>query len=241
MKYYKINPGGNTTAILKGDFTKQEKIKLAKKIMSKDKAIEQVGFWVCPKDINNNGRLDMAGGEFCGNAIRALGMLICRETGKTNLKIESSGTKEIIEIFIKGDTSSIKLSLNNFRASENVCSLQGIKYVFLSRSVEKEEAYEILKRKFSKYSASCVISYKKEKNLYVIKPIIWVRDINSLIEETACGSGTLALAYLIYLKRKLKIFKIKQPSGTIFSVIIRDKKAYLSGPILKIENKTLSF
>lgn len=240
MKYYKINPGGNITAILKGDFTKQKKVRLAKKIMNKDKAIEQVGFWTRPKNINNDGRLDMAGGEFCGNATRALGVLIYKETGKTSLKIESSGTKEVIETFISGNTSSIKLSLNGFHCYENTCSLPGIKYVLLNRSIGKEEFHQFFLKKINKYPALGIVSYKKEKKLYVIKPIIWVRDIDTLIEETACGSGTLALAYSIYLKCKIKIFKVKQPSGSIFSVIIRGKKICLSGPILKIENNSLN-
>ncbi|PIQ91650.1 MAG: hypothetical protein COV70_02550 [Parcubacteria group bacterium CG11_big_fil_rev_8_21_14_0_20_39_22] len=236
MKYLKINPGGNITAIVRDNFTQKEKVKLSQKIMRKDKTIEQVGFWSHSKNKKNDGFLDMAGGELCGNAMRALGMLIYKETGKSILKLESSGTNEVVKTYIKGSDSAIKLSLDDFSGSKNYCSLPGIKYFITKKVFERVKAYNILKRKFGKFPASGIISYKKEKSLYVIKPIIWVRAVDSLIEETACGSGTLALAFLIYSKYKTRNFKIKQPSGSIFDVVVGKRYINLSGPILKIEN-----
>ncbi|HBB56542.1 TPA: hypothetical protein DEW47_00655 [Patescibacteria group bacterium] len=240
MKYYKVNPGGNITAIVKSDYSQKEKIKLSKIIMKKDPTIEQVGFWVRAKDKNNDGRLEMAGGEFCGNALRCLAMLIKNDTGKTKIRLESSGQDNFIEATVEDNTSEIKLSLNNFRCSKNSCFLTGIAYFITNKEIIKSEAKKLLVKNYNNFPASGVISYKKNKNIFSIKPIIWVKDIDTLIEETACGSGTMALAYFMYSKYKIEKFQIKQPSNSIFKVFIKSNKIFISGEIISIEEKFLS-
>lgn len=76
LKYYKVNPGGNNTAIVLGNFNKKNRIIISKFILRQDSAIEQVGFWVMPNNRINKARLQMMGGEFCGNAARSLAYLI---------------------------------------------------------------------------------------------------------------------------------------------------------------------
>lgn len=240
MKYYKINPGGNITAIVKSSYSQEEKIKLSKLIMEKDPTIEQVGFWVRAKNKNNDGRLEMAGGEFCGNALRCLAILIKNSTGKTEIRLESSGQDDFIDANVRGKTSEIELSLNDFKCSENSCFLTGIAYFITDKKILKNEAKKLLVKNYNNFPASGVIFYKKDKNIFSIKPIILVKDIGTLIEETACGSGTMALAYFMYSKYKIEKFQIKQPSNSIFRVSIKNKKISLSGKVTNIEEKFLS-
>lgn len=240
MKYYKVNPGGNITAIIKGNYSQEEKIKLSKIIVKEDPSIEQVGFWVCAKDKNNDGRLEMAGGEFCGNALRCLAMLIKKYTGKTKIKLESSGQDDFVEAIIENKISEIKLPLKDFKCSKNSCFLTGIAYFITNKETIKSKVKKLLSKEYSNFPASGVISYKKDKNIFSIKPTIWIKDVDTLIEETACGSGTMALAYFMYSKYKVEKFQIKQPSNSIFKVFIKNNKISLSGKILSVEEKFLS-
>ena len=68
IKYSIYRPAGNDTALVYGtNYTKKMKKKINDAIMKKHTNVEQVGF------ISNNGKkeLQMAGGEFCGNATRS--------------------------------------------------------------------------------------------------------------------------------------------------------------------------
>ncbi len=77
LYFYKVNPSGNMTVLLEDkQFTRIQKCELAQQALSIGHLhAEQVGFI----DIQN-GLLDMAGGEFCINATRALGLVMALNT-----------------------------------------------------------------------------------------------------------------------------------------------------------------
>lgn len=55
---------------------------------------------------------------------------------------------------------------------------------------------------------------RKDKNIK-IDPVVWVRDVKTLFYETACASGTTAVAVLEFLKegKGRARFSVIQPSG----------------------------
>ena len=72
-----VDPAGNMTAIVRGEFGNEKRVELAKQILQQEKA-EQVGFEVPPVN-GGDCRLEMMGGEFCGNAVRAFAYLKASE------------------------------------------------------------------------------------------------------------------------------------------------------------------
>lgn len=86
IKYIKFTPGGNNTAlVINNDYSKPEKKIINDYILGFDKSIEQVGFIS-----KNEYRLDMAVGEFCGNATRSATMYyLNNKIG--NIKINVNG------------------------------------------------------------------------------------------------------------------------------------------------------
>jgi diaminopimelate epimerase len=243
LKYHVINPGGNTTAIMLGNFTKKLKVKINTQILKMDPIIEQVGFWVKPKDKNNDARLEMAGGEFCGNALRSLGALLARQKKKRSFLVESSGTQEVAKIILSKNKSSLRVFTDTINLTETVCKLPGINHILTKRAFTKLSAKNFLKQNgLLKEKAAGVISYKKIKsNTYKINPIVWVSGTKTLYEETACASGTIALAYMLFAKNKAKDVKVIQPSGSVFEIVIRKGSIKLTGPILTITEKQLLF
>ncbi len=91
MKFIQINPGGNITAIVRGQYSQKNKLLIAAKILTQNKKIEQVGFW--EKSRKSAAKLKMAGGEFCGNATRALAYAVSKEIKSNQFYLESSGIK----------------------------------------------------------------------------------------------------------------------------------------------------
>jgi len=169
----------------------------------------------------------MAGGEFCGNATRALASLINK---KDPFFLETSGLSEPIKVEASRKRSSIFVPLNAFRMKEDLCSLPGITHLLNSTKVGKQAAKNMLRsKKLLTKKAAGVIGYKElQKNMYEITATVWVRDIGTLYDETACASGTAALAYRCWYLQGVRKLKIRQPSGAIF-------KTEVKGNILKIE------
>src|SRR3989344_7322193 len=97
IKLAYVSPGGNPTALVLTSIDRLRQRSVAKKIMKKIPACEQVGFIERAKNSKAVCRLQMMGGEFCGNALRALAMWLVfvsnRKVGQ--FIVESSGTKEL--------------------------------------------------------------------------------------------------------------------------------------------------
>ncbi len=85
-----LNPGGNITALIKRIPASLPLRKLINDaVMKQFPEVEQVGFYT------KQARLQMAGGEFCGNATRCLAyLLLGGKPGKVSLNV-SGANKEL--------------------------------------------------------------------------------------------------------------------------------------------------
>jgi len=100
------DPAGNRTAIVRTPVPAALRAQTAARIMEiEDLRAEQVGFEVLPH-LGGAGRLEMMGGEFCGNAARSYGYLLCTERTERPDKIEKTG--EINENEKRKKTSSLE-------------------------------------------------------------------------------------------------------------------------------------
>jgi len=236
-KFYRVDPGGNITAIVKGFFTKKKRLTISKAILKSDAKIEQVGFWLEPRRKRDVARLEMMGGEFCGNGARSLGFVVWKEKKfPRDFVIESSGMNKGIQVSVGPKSSKITIPISSFSrpfAGKPIVCLPGICHFVTSAGIiNKPKAKGILKKNnLLRKAAAGIISVIPKGNGVAIRPVVWVRDTKTLYEETACASGTLALAYLKYKNKEGKAFVIIQPSGTEFRVAFKDGLVSLSGPI----------
>ncbi len=103
LSYYVMDPTGNITILVEGDVPADKRAAVAKELMKKEPTAEQVGFVgyarekttdpgingeCVEKDAEKNVdnvkydvRLDMAGGEFCGNATMSAAVLFAERFG----------------------------------------------------------------------------------------------------------------------------------------------------------------
>lgn len=236
VSYFEVTPGGNTTAIVPGSFRIQKRQKIALKIIENNRAIEQVGFWMPSRYKQAAARLEMAGGEFCGNAARSLAALLGR---RKPYLLEVSGLPSPVLVEASKKKASITIPLKTFNLRTDICTLPGITHVLKPNMIDKTAARNILGlRKLLKKDASGVIGYKKSSvSSYRIEPVVWVRDLKTLFAETACASGTMALAYFVWKSRGINKLQITQPSGAVFTTQIKNGQLKLRGPILKISKK----
>ena len=93
--YYKIDPTGNITAIVETPTERNVQCRIAGLIMAADTTIEQVGFLEKPQG-EASVRLQMMGGEFCGNASISAAALMAHKGGivSGDIALEVSGADE---------------------------------------------------------------------------------------------------------------------------------------------------
>lgn len=250
IKYKIYNPGGNKTALIKGnDYTAIQKRLINKMIMEKDKTVEQVGFLS-----NKINRLEMAGGEFCMNATRCAVYEYYKEN-KKEINISVSGTnKELIGKVLKDNKVEIKLDI-----CKNITDLIEVKndiiYVKLDGILiaifdeEKSRNYirklkeneEIAKREIKQLmikeiqteeKAIGIMFLEKISSKIRINPVVWVKDIDTVFYETACGSGSLGTAIYNYYKNNEEKLEIIQPSGYSINIDLNTKNEYIENAII---------
>lgn len=252
IKYvdYKIlNPGGNKTAlVLENTYNKQEKKDINDKILKENLDVEQVGFLD-----KKNKILEMAGGEFCVNATRcAIWEILNGEEG--NVKLSVSGYKRKISGGIKKDKKvyvdmEINNNIKNIIEKDkkfNIVTLDGIvllvideenskKYIEKlkkNKELVKNELKQLMIETKINEKAIGVILLEKENNMTKINPIIWVKEIDTVYYETACGSGSLATAIYKNYTEGIKEIEVLQPAGSIINIKINIDKDFFKNAII---------
>ena len=244
LTYSIYYPGGNTTALVNQLILDPIlKRKINAKIMALYPLVEQVGF------INaKNYRLEMAGGEFCGNATRCAAFFYLKgQSGK--IKIQVSGVNKKLSAGVneqKNVWTQIPLldPPTTYKLGYTLINIEGITQVIIPRSGNKTNAEKILSQLnlLKSIPAAGVIFVTKNQSIIKLDPFVYVRDIKTFFNETACASGTAAAGY--YLARKLNRaadFSILQPSKQILNVSVQLKplQVKISGQV-KIIKKNLS-
>ncbi|MCR5825414.1 MAG: hypothetical protein K6G54_02480, partial [Oscillospiraceae bacterium] len=95
LQVVRADPAGNVTLFVLDWVERERRPAIAAKLMEMEAfGAEQIGF-ACPAPEGFDGCMEMAGGEFCGNASRAYGMLCAKEkgiVGKAHLMLQVSGS-----------------------------------------------------------------------------------------------------------------------------------------------------
>lgn len=249
-KYYTYCPSGNDTALVMEDVKKNTTKKIINDtIMQENPNIEQVGFLS-----KTEHKLNMASNEFCGNATRcAIYEYLDGMEGK--IDIEVSGCGRALQGGIIGENVYLEYQIvnkNKFTILENEyykVELDGITHLVVSENEfrkyinrdMKQVGFELLEKyNLRENLANGVMFLEKVADKLKIHPIVWVKDIDTLFYETACGSGSIAIGIVMTeIAKKDICFSLLQPSGKVIEVkSIYLENAYnisISGVVTKNE------
>lgn len=242
MKIQYVNPAGNVTAIVEGFVPMAERISLSKKILEK-KCAEQVGFETSPA-LGGLYRLEMMGGEFCGNAARSFGYLKALESyksGEHTILVEISGAEMPVVVRVDLDKRTAfaqmpvptRLECVSVRGtSYPVVMCHGICHL-IALGVQPEddfvtEALSAMKK--LRQDAYGVMFLDAGKGR--LTPVVYVPTTDSLMWESSCGSGSVACGWylsqatLVVEERSEASYSFMQPGGTILvDITLKDGKA----------------
>lgn len=250
VKITMADPAGNRTAFVEGDVPADRYAAVGAALLKDpDLRAEQAGF-LCPPTMGSHGRLQMMGGEFCGNAARSFGLLIGLREGLhpgDTIPIEISGSSSVLNVLLEENGAWISMPLpeeiidievpgSNGPLHYPAVVLEGITHVILENVKPSEKlAHAVIEQ------AAAITHADAAGAIFVtngsMTPAVWVKETNSFVWESSCGSGTLAAT--IWLGREVKngsfYQELKQPGGTLkASFTITDghyTETRLGGPV----------
>ena len=228
-----VYPSGNTTAVVFDQVMGVNKEQLNEKIMKawRQKAfgaldIEQCCFVTLPKDRQAIARVEMFGGEFCGNATRSVIQLLTEGNNRQGM-IEVSGVKRLLSFSVIGGSIAVEMPLPESGnllqkvAEGTIVQLEGIAQLVVT-DIDKQntsttrELLDILlkQNKYNLLEQPAVGIAYYERSSGKSEFSVWVKTLGTVFDETACGSGTCAIGVVSALqtKRSEKL-DIIQPSG----------------------------
>lgn len=253
LQIVRANPAGNITLFVLDPVEREQHPSVAARLMAiKSLAGEQVGF-ACPAADGFDGCMEMAGGEFCGNASRAYGMLVARErglTGKARLTLEVSGSDRPVSVDLDTEAGTARAAMPLPRVAGRrvvdgvagtMVDLDGIVHYVTRRApdaavMEKAEAIFNAPRAqggFAGVEAYGVIFLHEGRMI----PLVKVPAAGSLVWEGSCGSGSLAAAAAESADEVDGVFEREyvQPAGVVRATVERRggviTAAYIGGSV----------
>ena len=249
----RANPAGNITLYVLEPVEKAERPGIAAKLMAmEDFAAEQVGFVCEPRD-GFDGHMEMAGGEFCGNASRAYGMLIAKNrglTGEAHLTLEVSGSDRPVgvDLNVSAGTARAAMPLPRVAGKASVDGAEGVLVDlggivhFVTHGAPDAAVMDRIEP---------VINAPREQGGFAgveaygviflhdgrMTPLVKVPAAGSLVWEGSCGSGSLAAAAAESDGQTDGIFErdYVQPAGTVRATVERRggavTAAYIGGSV----------
>ena len=228
VSYVIFVPGGNATALVeKLGYTPEVRKAINDKIMADNsELVEQVGF----VERGSQPELKMAGGEFCGNATRSAAFYYLNgKPGEIKIKVNedyiNAGVYENGDAWCEiplyfGDDVIVELETGIHKVKMNGMTTLVIRddvaaeYLADRDNIKEHGMHFIHHYHLDECEAVGVMFLEKVDSALKINPVVWVRAIDTLFYETACGSGTTATVMVeSYLSRESKSMDILQPSG----------------------------
>ena len=267
IRFYKLSPGGNTTILVMDadGLTPAERAPMAAQLMDPlHLGAEQVGYVsaVAPGEDGHGealARLDMMGGEFCGNAARSLAAVLALEgrldgdglisvSGATgDLPVRARRMAEgVVDAWAAMPVRPGADCVQSLGPGLAAVALDGITHLLLDEARHPwpddpaAETMRLLARHgLDAGGAAGCIWHRDAVNGPAIRPVVWVRATGTTYLETACGSGTMALAQALALDAGGPVdVAVMQPSGAAISARVawapergEFSGAWIGGPV----------
>lgn len=239
ISFVKLSPTQNVTVLVTDPVPRAIQPDVAAKLLAYDGVGgEQAGFLEEPTRPGARARLQMMGGEFCGNATMSLGAYLARRDGLADggaeeYALEVSGAEELVPCRIQrqGDAfvgtvrmplplgvGEVTLPCDAGEAALARVELPGITH--LIAPVEGGLSREEIQRRIRPWNeivrAEALGVLRWDETAGRMEPLVYVPGTDSAVWERGCGSGTAALgAYLARRAGRSCQSAVGQPGGEI--------------------------
>ncbi len=235
-------------------------IRIEREIMAAKPTVEQVGFYWF--DAEGSLRACLAGRELCGNFLRDLAYLLYLRSNKkldtVTINLETQlGVLEIPAGVNKaGEAWATLPILGSFAGKttgSTIVEMTGITLVVvptpLSSNLDNEELKKLTQTILARENlldgppaTGVIFSNTIESNnnqIRAIRPFIRVTKRQEIFPESACGTGTIVVTFVNFLRTGESFLEVMQPSGqSIYSAINQENGAYsamISGKVQRLK------
>ncbi len=242
LHYTVIDPTKNITLLVTTPVQRALQAQTAAWLLRRERDAEQVGFLELSAD--GSPRLQMMGGEFCGNATMGLGAWMCRRDklphGMTHdFALEISGAAHPVPCSVTpvnyGYLATVemplpeKMEVCSFPTADRELSLPvvflpGICHIIAPKGiVDCAQAEDLLRRWSASLPGEAVGLILLDEACTSIDPLVYVKPTDTAVWERGCGSGSAAVACYLTAKRgESQCLSIRQRGGTIAAVTAWD-------------------
>ncbi len=230
----RADPAGNITALVTTPIAPQDYATVSAYILQHGIVqAQQVGFVTAPR-VGGAVRLEMMGGEFCGNALRSTGLYWAQNQsmqGTCSIEVEISGAHWPLTVTVDPVTgfSSAQMPIPKLM-EEHVfygrryipVILEGIVHLICDIPPQEIEALDrtMLEacERFRRDACGVIFFDAKSKSM---TPVVYVAKTSSIVYEGSCASGTTALAAVLayHAADGVHTYPIRQPGGEITALV----------------------
>jgi histidine racemase len=247
IHYVLADPSGNRTVFVLDSVAVGERAALAAKILRSDSIeAEQVGFLATNGSSMTNDavlRVDMMGGEFCGNASRSaaahaamvegvetgeytISCSGCMENLKANVRKRAAGVYDAsIEMPMPQSVDAVIIDIGGAPCRFFRVVLPGIvHFVYIGKgaaAVNRNIFWQAVKTYASDENYVAYGLILLDPTIWKMIPAVYVKETNTLYWEHSCGSGSAAaVAAIAYMGNRNVAVKLQQPGGIISAAAV---------------------
>lgn len=236
-EYYYINPSENITLLVTTPVSPEDRPAAAAKLMALEPTAEQVGF------VQGN-RLDMAGGEFCGNATLSAAALYCAgnglDDGEIIMSVSGSEEKVNVSIHKTGENRYIgtvemprSLGTVSISGGYTAVNFTGISHIIVEGDMDRKEAEKLAEKLCKELDADAVGVMLLDEKEGRLTPLVYVPAADTMCWESSCASGTTAAGVYLADKYAREITaKFIQPGGVLKVTAAPHKKPAFTGTVI---------
>lgn len=238
ISYAKYDPTGNTTLLVTSPVPRSLQPALASRLIAGgETAAEQAGFLEQASLPGAQARLQMMGGEFCGNASMALAAHLCApkaDGDRTRVVLEVSGAAGLVGVELENRAGRIfarvamplPRAIGSLRVEGQdwpLVEFDGISHLICPvpegegdvTDAQRALAFAAVRR-VAATGACASGAVLLRGNTLRIAPLVYVPASETFVWERGCGSGSAAVgAWLAAESGAGGVWRVSQPGGEI--------------------------
>lgn len=236
VEYWKVDPTGNITLIVETPVPRESQSRIAAELLRRDNDAEQVGFLEAPEKTGARLRLQMMGGEFCGNAAISAAAIItcCLEPDGGSVRelfLDVSGSPDIVPVKISAESGGCSGTVSmplpesvsgfDFRLGDDTCTLPlvrfpGICHCIVSGGLSRETAQRCIADWCRQLDAEALGLMFCDEAAGSLEPLVYVASTDTAVWESSCASGTAAAAAYLACARGVDVsISLSEPCGVL--------------------------
>lgn len=237
IRYEVFDPTKNITLLVTTPVPRALHARVARELLRRRPEAEQVGFLEAPSSPAARLRLQMMGGEFCGNASLSAGAFLAKSDGlpageTADYRLEASGMDGLLSCRVEhlgdGFRGTVAMPLPERIGTAQLPMDGGLflcPAVFLPGMIHcivpaglltRPQAEELIRPLCKKLSAAACGLLLFDEAAESFAPLVFVASTETAVWESGCGSGSAAIgAYLAHRAKAVRTVSLRQPGGVI--------------------------